>query len=492
MPIPLDAQLRLLQREIETRPYPRFGPSLGAGEHCTDLGNGRRMASQHGPWLRYAGRWFVWDGMRWAKDATGEVERRAKETARHIVGEAQAATDDERPKLMKWAMASESATRIRSMIEMARSEPPVAVSGEVFDRDPMLLNCPNGTVDLRTGELRSHRREDMITKVAGAPFDLSATCQLWLAFLARIFDGNESLISYIQRALGYALTGLTAEQVFFFLYGLGKNGKSTLLEVMRAVLGDYALAGSFSMLLVNKNGGGPRNDIARLRGARFVTAIESGAGTTLDEAVVKQLTGGDTIAERALYQEASEFRPTHKLLLAANHKPVIKGTDEAIWRRVHLIPFTVEIPEPERDKHLDEKLMREASGILAWLVGGCLEWNRIGLNPPQEVLAATANYRAEMDDIGPFFDARCVVEPRASVKAGELYAAYKSWAEEVGESPISQTAFGLRLGEKGFAVKKRESGKHRMGIRLRKEGELPLSSSIPDTFSPEEPDWMRS
>ncbi len=489
--LPPTAHQYLTRQTIERDQYPRLGPAVGGAEHCTDLGNARRFAFLFGARVRYVGgrRWLAWDGTRWNADADAEVYQSAKETARSIVGEAQTREDDgERQKLMKWSMASESAARIEAMVKLARSEPPIAAKWNDFDRDAMLFNCANGTVDLRMGELRPHSREDLITQVAGTAYNPHAKCPQFERFLQQIFRDNQELVSFMQRALGYALTGSTAEQVLFFLYGTGKNGKSTLLEVARKVFGDFSQAASFSTLLVNKNGGGPRNDIARLRGKRFVTAIEAGAGKMLDEAIVKQLTGGDTIAERPLYAEAVEFEPTHKLLLAANHRPVIKGTDEAIWRRIRLIPFEKEIAESERDPNLKEKLLQEAAGILAWAVRGCLDWQRIGLNPPAEVLAATANYRAEMDDIGPFFDARCVIEPRAVVKAGALYAAYKSWAEAAGESPISQTAFGLRLSEKGFKSEKREGGKHRVGVRLRKEGELPLCYP----FSAEEPEWVRS
>jgi len=478
---------------IETESYPRFGPAVGATERCTDLGNARRLSFAFGDFLRHVGGkagWLSYDGKRWITNAVAEVYQSAKDVVRSISMEAADQEDDnERQKLTKWGLTSESAPKIRAMVELAQSEPQIAAKLEDFDRDPMLLNCTNGTLDLRTGELRPHRREDLITQVAGTAYDPSAECPQWLAFLSRIFRGNQELISFMQRTIGYALTGSVAEQVLFFLYGIGKNGKSTLLEVVRKVFGDFSQAASFSTLLANKNSGGPRNDIARMRARRFVTAIEAGAGRTLDEPVVKQLTGSDTIAERALYAEAVEFEPTHKLFLAANHKPTIRGTDIGIWRRIMLIPFEVEIPEPERDPHLKEKLLQEAPGILAWAVRGCLEWQRDGLRPPAEVLAATENYRSEMDTVAPFFEARCVIEPRASVKAGELYGAYKTWAEGAGESPISQSAFGLRLNEKGYRMEKRPDGKRRIGIRLRQDGELP---GFADSFSPEEPEWMRS
>ena len=490
--LPLTPHQKTTRHRVETQSYPRFGPAVGATERCTDLGNARRLSFSFGALLRHVGGkkgWLVYDGKRWITDAVAEVYQCAKDVVRSIVSEADELEDDERQKLMRHALASESASRIRGMVELAQSEPPIAAKLEDFDRDPMLFNCLNGTLDLRTGELRPHRRGDSITQLAGTAFDLNAKCPRFEGFLNRTFKGKQELISFMQRAIGYTLTGSVAEQVLFFLYGTGKNGKSTLLEVLRKVFGDFSQATSFSTLLANKNSSGPRNDIARLRGKRFVTAIEAGAGRTLDEPVVKQITGGDTIAERALYAEAVEFEPTHKLFLAANHKPVIRGTEEAIWRRIRLIPFDVEIPESERDPHLKEKLLEEAPGILAWAVRGCLEWQRDGLKAPAEVLAATASYRSEMDTVEPFFDARCVIEPRATVKAGELYSAYKAWAEQAGETPISQTVFGHRLNEKGYRMERSAAGKRRVGIRLRQDGELP---GFADSFSPEEPEWVRS
>jgi putative DNA primase/helicase len=241
---------------------------------ATDVGNAQRLVEQHGDELRYCYKWetwFTWDGQRWGRDETGEIQRRAKETVRHILGEAERVHDHEkRHELTRWAVQSEFETRLRAMVPLARSENAVAITPEQFDADPMLLNCNNDTLDLRTGELRAHSRADLLTMLAPVDYDPDAEAPTWLAFLDRIFDGNAELIEFIQRAVGHSLTGSTAEQVLFFLYGTGANGKSTFVEVLRAMLGDYAQQTDFTTLLTRERDNGPRNDVARLMGARFV------------------------------------------------------------------------------------------------------------------------------------------------------------------------------------------------------------------------------
>ena len=280
-------------------------------------------------------------------------------------------------------------------------------------------------------------------------FDPDAECPIFLAFLERVMAGNCALIAFLQRAVGYSLTGLTGEQVLFLLYGLGANGKSTLLEILRALLGDYAQQTEFSTFLVRKQDG-VRNDLARLRGARFVSAVEMEGERRLSEALVKQLTGGDTISARFLFSEFFEFLPAFKLWLAANHKPEIRGTDHAMWRRVRLIPFTVTIPDDAQDKSLPAKLRAELPGILAWAVRGCLQWQANGLDAPDEVTRATEDYRAEMDVLGDFLAERCIDESGTHVLAADLYGAYRLWSEQNGAEAISGVAFARRLTERGF------------------------------------------
>jgi len=434
----------------------------------TDSGNAERLVALHGKDLRYCyawKTWLVWDGKRWKKDGQGEVERRAKDTVRDLYAEASHWGDEHtRQSIAKWAIQSESERRIRAMISLARSEPGISVLPEELDRNPWLFNVANGTLDLRTGELRPHRREDLITKLSPVEYDPEAKAPLWESFLERVLQ-DEELIAFIQRAVGYALTGDTSEQVLFLLYGTGANGKSTFLETIRAMLGDYAQHTSFETFLARR-GEGVRNDIARLVSARLVTAQEVESGRRLAESLVKLLTGGDTVTARFLYSEYFEFKPEFKLFLAANHKPIIRGTDLAIWRRIRLIPFTVTIPPEEQDHRLGEKLKKELPGILAWAVRGCLEWQERGLGLPPQVKAATEAYREEMDILAAFLNERCVISPEAVTPAKDLYAAYTQWCFEYGERPETQRSFGMRLSERGFERTKHKGRCHWRGITL--------------------------
>jgi putative DNA primase/helicase len=388
-------------------------------------------------------------------DGTGEVMRRAKDTVGLIYEEASRQDESgRRSATAEHALRSEGGSRLQAMITLAQSEPGIAIQPQDLDADPWKLNVPNGTLDLSTGELLSHSRNDLITKLVPVTYDKDATCPRWCAFLARIFSGDAELIRFVQRALGYSLTGSTKEQVLFLLYGTGANGKSTLLEIFRCLLGDYARTSDFGTFLQKRASGVP-NDIARLAGARLVTAQEAENGARLSEVLIKQMTGGDTVQARFLYAEHFEFSPRFKLFLAANHKPEIRGTDHAIWRRIKLIPFAVTIPEREQDKDLAEKLKGELPGILAWAVRGCLEWQRDGLGSPTAVNAATGEYRVESDILASFLAECCVEGSTNTASASDLYKAFKEWAERNGEQTVSQTSFGTQLRERGFEKTKK-------------------------------------
>ena len=442
--------------------------------HLTDLGNAQRLVAGYGENLRYAhqlNRWYVWDGRRWAEDATNAVERTAKKTVRAMYRRAASddLADDERKALVKHALRSEAHRAIAAMVALARSEPEVVVTTDQLDRDAWRLTVGNGTLDLRTGELWPHRQSDYITKLVPIDYDAQAECPTWQRFLARIMAGNEALIDFIQRAIGYSLTGSTRERVTFFLYGTGANGKSTLIETVAALLGDYAETTRAETLLVRTYDGGIPNDIAALKGARFVSTSETEEGKRLAEAMVKAMTGGDTLSARFMRGEFFKFKPTFKLWLATNHKPVIRGTDRAIWDRIRLIPFEVRIPDEEQDKDLPQRLQRELPGILAWAVRGCLEWQRGGLGTPQEVVKATASYRDEMDTLADFIQECCVVADGASERAQTLWKRWEAWCQDTGERPGTQKGFGLRLKEKGFQqgrTRDREQARIWMGIGL--------------------------
>jgi putative DNA primase/helicase len=468
---PRPRERRSCEKRARTSPAPRKPKRARVG--LTDLGNARRLLRGHGADLRFsatAGGWFVWDGERWRVDQTGEAPRRARSVPRMIflkaarmlarVGDAPDKEARDRlckraDALRKHAIKSESERALKALLAIAQAEPGIPVLPDALDADPWLLNVRNGTLNLRTGTLQAHRREDLITKIVPIHHDARATCPTWLAFLDRVLGGSAGLASFLQKAVGYALTGETSEQVLFLLHGTGANGKSTFMETIRALLGDFALQASFETFL-SKNDSSRENAVARLRGARFVSAVEAEAGGKLNEVLVKTLTGGDTVTARFLYREFFEYEPAFKIFLAANHKPTIRGNDHAIWRRIRLVPFTVTIPEAERDSELKAKLEAELPGILNWAVEGCLAWQREGLGQPPEIEEATAEYREEMDALGPFVHERCETFADSSTGSGELYKAFAAWSELNGERPMSQKAFSLRLAERGFA--RRRSG----------------------------------
>ena len=467
------------------------------GYNLTDLGNARRLVHRHGRNLRYCWlwrKWLVWDGKRWVKDDTGEVYRLAKETVSSIYQEAAAAPNDEaRKELGKHATRSEAGARIKEMVDLARSDVPVMP--DELDASPDLLNTESGTIDLRTGELREHRREDLITKIAPTTYRPDAAAPTWEAFLERVLPG-EDLRAFVQRAVGYSATGDTSEQCMFINHGGGANGKSTFQEAIAAALGDYAMRAPTEMLLAKRSDGVP-NDVARLKGARFVSASETEEGRRLAESRIKDLTGQDTITARFMKAEWFDFAPTHKLWLSTNHKPEIRGTDAAIWRRIRLVPWAVTIPPAEQDKKLPIALRHELAGILAWVVRGCLQWRREGLQAPDEVRKATGEYRAEMDVLAGFLVECCELDTGHWEYAKDLYECYKRWCDENGERPEPQRKFGGRLGERGF---QRDRGGSRgagiwRGVRLteeekaRVEGMLTLrKSGICSTSDPTDPE----
>lgn len=439
--------------------------------HRTDLGNARRLVRLHGKDIRFCyawNAWLAWDGKRWKRDDAGLVEQHAKATVATIYAEASDTQDeDERKKIAAWAMKSESRDRIRAMIDLARSEPRIPIQPDELDQHPMLLNVQNGTVDLRTGKLHRHRREDLITALAPVHHDPEATCPTFDAFIARIMDDKEALLSYVQRLIGYCLTADVSEQVLAFAYGSGANGKSTLIKVLLAMLGkDYATQAAPELLLI---GDRHPTELADLRGLRFVAAIEVEDGRRMAEGLVKQMTGGDVLKARYMRENFFQFEPTFKLLLAANHKPTIRGTDHAIWRRIRMIPFTVTIPDEEKDLRLGDKLRDELPGILAWAVRGCLAWQKEGLTPPQEVTAATAEYRGEMDVLARYLEERTVRIEGAQTQAKALYADYLDWCKEQNERELNATRFGRSLAERDGIDKYRDPSSGRtyyMGLGL--------------------------
>jgi putative DNA primase/helicase len=460
------------------------GASPPGDVHLTDLGNARRIVRRHGRDLRYVHpwkTWLNWDGRRWAEDVTGEAVRRVKETQDALfrsaaegikalgdVGDDKAAAAEKArlARLMGHALKWEDARNIARSLDLARSEPCVPALPGHFDADPLLLNVLNGTLDLRTGQLRPHRREDLLTKLSSVNFDPAAACPLWRKFLDRIMGGNEDLIGYIQRVVGYGLSGDVSEQCMWFFHGDGANGKSTFIATALAMLGDYGMQAVGDLLMVKHNESHP-TERADLCGKRFVATIETEEGKRMAEALMKQITGGDKMRARKMREDFFEFSPTFKIVLAANHKPQVRGTDHAVWRRIKLVPFTVTIPHKEQDKALPARLKKELPGILAWAVRGCLDWQRHGLGEPDEVRQATAQYQAEQDAVAQFLAECCIRQGEARVKVSALYDAYGRWS---GDKFTTQPAFNNRVRGKGFESKRGTHGYFWHGLALAGDG----------------------
>jgi putative DNA primase/helicase len=459
------------------------GASALEPEHLTDVGNARRLVAAYGHDILYQlpdGPYFTYDGTRFTDDS-GEVqlERWAQEVIRGMHADAIYQTEDEaeRRARIKHAMASESRRAISAMVALVRSQPGIPVRSEQLDADPWLLNVLNGTIELRhDARLRPHRRDDRITKLVPVNYRPETTCPTWLGFLERVLNGNHEMIGFLQRFLGYSLTGRTDEQVLAIAHGAGANGKSTFLRAATMILGDYGTSMPLDTFMVSKHIDTARPDLARLRGARLVAAVESDSGHRFAEGLVKQLTGNDLVVARRLYREHFEFTPQFKLVIATNHRPMIRGTDHAIWRRIRLVPFTVTIPPEERDRELPDKLMTEREGILTWAVDGCIEWQRHGLGLPEDVRAATESYRQDMDVLGGFLTECCTLAPDLQAPAGVLYEAYVAWAYKAGEKTLSKKMFGLSMAERGFQAAKKGKEQTRMwlGISLAGQETIPF------------------
>lgn len=440
----------------------------GAFEHLTDTGNAHRLVKMHGHNLRYCHpweKWLIWDNRRWALDQTGEAERKAKRTIATIYAEAADADDTSRKLIGKHALRSESGNRIREMLRVAQSEPGIHVLPTDMDTDPWALNVLNGTLDLRSGRLHEHERQDMLTKLAPVFYLPDAGCPTWLAFLARIFAGDQDLISFMRRVVGYSLTGDVSEQVLFFLYGSGANGKSTFLNAILKVLGgDYAKQVAPDVLTLGRDR--HPTELADLAGVRFASSVEVEDGKKLAEALVKQLTGGDPVKARRMREDFYQFDPTFKIFLAANHELGVNAGGDAIWRRIRKIPFTVTIPTAEQDRDLGRKLLAESSGILSWAMEGCIEWQRAGLMPPAAVTVATEKYRADSDILAQFLEECTTSNAGYRVAAHRLYAEYKRWAIAAGEREMTSNMLGRKLAERGIVSVKQNSRTSYPGIDL--------------------------
>jgi putative DNA primase/helicase len=433
----------------------------------TELGNAERLLAAHGEDLRHCAvwnKWVTWDAARWAVDETkgAPVMQAAIRVIRDLKKRAK---DLENKEAADFAKACESHRKFTAMVALARVAKGIAISPDDLDADGYKLNCANGTIDLRSGKLGPHTREDMISKIIPVRYDPEADCPLWIQFLEKIMDGNPGLMRYLWKAIGYTLTGNASEQVFFFLYGQGNNGKGTLIETLTHLMGDYARRLKTETLMVRANEGAG-NDIAKLKGARFVATSEIQKGKRLNESLLKDLTGEDTVTARFLFAEEFDFRPQLKLWISGNHKPKIEGTDDGIWRRLRLIPFKVKISESEIDRALRTKLLFELPGILNWAIEGCKVWQSEGLGQPPEIAEAGESYREEMDPLKDFLEEQCELDANAKVRSSEIWKAYAAWAEAAGLYKGDERKFKAEMERKGFAWRRMTTGRFFEGLRL--------------------------
>lgn len=433
----------------------------------TDVSNARRLLRDHGSDLRYCypwAKWLVWDGKRWENDDTGESRKRVVIVAdamwEELLKMPKADIDDSTyAKILQHTKYSSSAAGIAKCLECAANEPGAQILPSQLDADPWLLNVQNGTIDLRNGDLKEHERTDLLTKISLVDFQIDAHSAAWDKFLLDVF-GSVELVGYVRRLCGYWSTGVIREQMLPVLWGTGSNGKTTFLNAICSVLGSDFTMKAPSDFLMNKRNDAHPTDKADLFGKRLVVCSETDDGKRLAESMVKELTGDEAIRARRMREDFWEFDPTHKILLVTNHKPMIRGTDHGIWRRIRLIPFARQFWNPHKgetgpdelcqDDTLKDRLKAEQSGILTWIVQGCIEWHRDGEQTPKEVEDQTKEYRGSQDVLGSFVDECCEVNSQYVVTSSDLYKSYRKWTDDNGEYCVNQRQFGVSMSERGF------------------------------------------
>ncbi len=453
--------------------YDGEGHVIGAAdplpdEPRTELGYARRLVHVYGDRLRFVPawrRWLIWDGKRWAPDATGQAARWAKSIARRVTADALAIEEDkERNAAVNLARRGESSAGVSGALTLAGTETEVVVTPDGLDVDPFLLNCQNGTLDLRTGELRGHDPADLLTKITGAAYDPDAGGAAFAAFLAKVQPDPE-MRDYLSRLLGHALEGRVTSHVLPIFYGEGGNGKGTLVGAVLAALGDYGDAADPDLLTAKTFDAHPTS-VADLYGLRLAVVHETDAGRRLAEGTVKRLTGGDRLKARRMREDFWSFDPSHTFIMLTNHKPIVGGKDEGIWRRLRLVPWGVVVPKEERDEGLGSKLAVELDAILAWVVTGYRAWRDQGLDDPEPVTKATASYRDESDPLGRFLKEKCQTGPLFGVKSSQLYEAWSKWCAGEGEEAGTQTAFSTELTNRGFDKQEKSAGNFWKGLGL--------------------------
>lgn len=442
----------------------------------TDKGNADRLVAVHGDDLMFDGEdWYVWDGRRYVRDVRSRRMEMAKAVAEANLRDALAIKDDEdRDAAMRAARRGLQIQRLQAMVDLAASDPRIRVEPDDLDADVDLLNVSNGTIDLRTGALRAHDRADRITKLSPVEYDPSAACPRFLAFLDFVMAGNPTLVAYLQRFAGSCLSGDARDQLFHVWYGGGSNGKGTLIRILMRVMGGYACQANTETFLEHASepsGASHQEDLARLKGIRFVAAEEASPGRKLNLGRIKQMTGGDRIVARKPWgRQSIEYTPQFTLVFATNHAPSVPSADYGTWRRLRQCPFNATISPEMRDAdpEFESKLAAEDAGVLRWAVEGCMAWRRDGIRPPEEVMESTKQWRVDTNPVVRFLTEKCVTGPGRQCKASDLYAAYQGWCQANDEEPLKQRSFGTRLTELQIGRGRGTDGVHvRLGIDMR-------------------------
>ncbi|WP_333861988.1 phage/plasmid primase, P4 family [Clostridium sp.] len=442
----------------------------------SDVGNAERLVAMYNKIIRYnpiRKKWLIWSGKHWQVDCIGRIEVLAKSVIKSLQQQGKELpksieTEDIKKQVSKFVLRSENDNRIRAMINQSRTEHNIVLNE--MNKDVYLLNLRNGTLNLKTGELQEHNRRDYITRLVNVDFKPGAKCPNWVEFADKIFMGNKELIEYIQKSIGYSMTGDSNLQCFYILHGQGSNGKGTFMKAIMTILGDYAATLKGNSLMEKIGDEGARGDLAKLEGKYFVCVNELEERKCFDEALVKSLTSGadEVVPVRRMYEEEFDLHPTFKLWMTTNKLPRIKGTDNGIWRRIRKIPFEYNFENDEnKDEHFfEDKLMPEMSGILNWALEGCLKWQKEGMEVPEDVKLAIDDYKNEMDPVQRFIDDECIVSETCKVKISELYTCYTDLCHENKEYVLSTIKLSKRLVEKGFEKERNKHGRYWSGIGI--------------------------
>jgi putative DNA primase/helicase len=447
-------------------------------EPYNDTWNAERLIDRYGDDIKYnpSRGWFIWNGKHWEYDELDKIRTMANDSIEYLYLYKTAMYAKYEGKktyseYLNWLAKARNTSRKDNMIREAESWENIRTLPKQFDTDKCKVNLQNGTMDMQTMEFLPHNKSDLITKIMPVNYDPEAKTKLWDEFLNKIFKGNKNVIEFLQRATGYSFTALTNEQCIFILYGTGKNGKSTFLDAIKILMAEYARQAPVASFMKKDWSNTNTYELARLYGARLVTTGEPDKGDRFAESLIKQVTGGESINAEHKYKDPFEFYPEFKLWIGTNYKPEIVGTDLGIWRRIMLIPFDVVIPVAERDLNFGEKLLVELPGIFNWVMAGFKQWQKKGLDPPPEVLAATEDYREEMDVFQNFLNDCTVLTPGSVIRFKDLYKVYQEWAKENGiKNPMNSNTIGRRLKERGFKEHNTKEAKGREGIELSDEG----------------------